>query len=129
MTIICAGSKPARSTAMTSGTYPSSLSSTSSRIRPAQARSTSASSGGLTPAAASISSRVRPLTGAPPHRGVVEGDQLAVAGPADIELDHVGADVDRVREGRDGVLGGPGRDPPVRGDHGVAHEPKYALVR
>jgi 3-oxoadipate enol-lactonase len=60
---------------------------------------------------------------------VVEGDQLAVTGPADVELDHVGAHVDRVREGRDGVLRGPGRDSPVRGDHGFAHKPKYALVR
>jgi hypothetical protein len=61
--------------------------------------------------------------------GVVKGDQLAVAGPADVELDHVGPDVDRVRKGRDGVLGGPGRDPSVRGDHGTDHEPKYYLVR
>jgi hypothetical protein len=61
--------------------------------------------------------------------GVVKSDQLAVAGPADVELDHVGPDVDRVRKGRDGVLGGPGRDPSVRGDHGTDHEPKYYLVR
>ena len=67
MTTICAGSNPARSTAITSGTYPSSLSSTSSLIRPAHARSTSASSGGRTPAAAAMSSRVSPLTGAPPR--------------------------------------------------------------
>jgi hypothetical protein len=61
--------------------------------------------------------------------GVMVGDQLAVAGPADVEFDHVGTDIDRVREGRDRVLRGPGRDPPVRGDHGMAHERKYALVR
>jgi hypothetical protein len=59
----------------------------------------------------------------------VEGDQFAVAGPADIELDHVGADIDRVREGRDRVLGGPGRDPPVRGNHGTDHDPQHALTR
>jgi len=60
---------------------------------------------------------------------VVEGDQLAVAGPADIELDHVGTDIDRVREGRDRVLGGPGRDAPVRGNHGTDHDRQYALLR
>jgi hypothetical protein len=66
VTTICAGSNPARSTAITSGTYPSSLSSTSSLIRPVHALSTSASSGGRTPDAAAMSSRVSPLTGAPP---------------------------------------------------------------
>ena len=68
------------------------------------------------------------VTGEAAHRRaadqrVVKGDQLAVAGPADIELDHVGTDVDRVRERRDGVLGGPGRNPPVRGNHGTDHDP------
>jgi len=55
------------------------------------------------------------------HGRVVERDQLTVAGPADVELDHVGADVDGVGEGRDGVLGRPRRDPAVRGDHGTDH--------
>jgi hypothetical protein len=66
VTTSSAGSKPARSTAITSGTYPSSLSSTSSLIRPVHTGSTSVSSGGRTPAAAAMSSRVSSLTGAPP---------------------------------------------------------------
>jgi len=60
------------------------------------------------------------------HRRVVKRDELAVAGPADVELDHVGPDVDRVGEGRDGVLGRPRRDTAVRGDHGTDHDRKYA---
>jgi hypothetical protein len=60
------------------------------------------------------------------HDGVVEGDQLAVAGRADVELDHVGADVDRVRERLDGVLRGAGRDPAVRGHQSTGHDGQYA---
>jgi len=59
----------------------------------------------------------------------VEGDELSVAGPPHVELDHVGPDADRVVEGVDGVLRRAGGEPAVRGDHGTGHTPKYARPR